>query len=88
LQSLAFTVRRRALALVRARLSFVRHLLAIVCDLLPLVGDPISLRGEPLAFVELGLAAHDGLLARGERGGPALKLGRRVGTVVSDHDSP
>jgi hypothetical protein len=77
-----------ALAFVRAALSFVCRLLAFVCDSVPLISDPISLGSEPLASYELSLTMGQGVLALIEFGNPAIELTGRIGTVLSDHDSP
>ena len=86
-KSLAFTLRRRALASVRAMLPLVGQPLAFVRESLPLVGDPVSPGGEPLASSDLGLTPYESLLAHIKRGGPTFDLGERWNRVLGDHNS-
>jgi hypothetical protein len=84
LQSPAFTLGGRALALICMSISFVCHVLAVVCDSVPLVSDPISLVCEPLASCKLGLASRKGLVVPIKLGHPALELTTLFGGWLDD----
>lgn len=87
-QSLAFALRRRALAFVRALLSFVGHPLTVVRYSLALVGDPISSSRLKFASVEVSLALGEGLFTLVERVSPPFQLRRRLDTILGGHNSP
>ena len=88
-QSLAFALRGRALAFVRALLPLVRQPLALVSDSIALIGDPVSSTGLKFASPELGLAMVQRFLAFVERVILAFQLLRwRLDMVLKSHDSP
>lgn len=86
-QPLVFTLGVRALALVGEQLSVVCQLLAKICDLISLISDAISSISEIFAPTDFRLTPRDSHLTLIKRGGLALKVARRVGTIVSDHNS-
>ncbi|OBJ79291.1 hypothetical protein A5627_13005 [Mycobacterium colombiense] len=88
LQSLAFALRGRALAFVRALLSLVGHPLAVVRYSLALVGDPISSPRLKFAPVEVSLALREGVFTLVERVSPPFQLRGRLDTILGGHSSP
>jgi hypothetical protein len=88
LQSLAFALRGRPLADVRARLPFVRRFFPIIGESVPLIGDAVSLIGGPLAPQELTLASRKCLRALVGLGIAAIGFIGLTGTALSDHISP
>ncbi|OBH57224.1 hypothetical protein A5685_07085 [Mycobacterium colombiense] len=88
LQSLAFALRGRPLAFVRALLAFVCHPLAVVRYPLTLVGDPISSPRLEFASLDVSLTLGEGLFALVERMSPPFQLCGRLDTILGGHSSP
>jgi hypothetical protein len=87
MQSLAFTLRGRALAVIGTPLPVVGQLLAIVCDPLALIGDPLPSSGERFASCDLGFAARDSLLTLVKREDSVFEIVGHIGMAFRRHRS-
>lgn len=86
LQSLAFTLRGRALALVRAQFPVIRRFLTLIGYSVALIGHVISLVSNPLASRKLPLPPCQSLLASVRLASTLPGVVPSAATAVTDHD--